>query len=282
VLTAVVLALTLTERFAAIAASSGGRMGVSAQGIEDGRVEQLNGDERFPMQSVYKLPIAMAILDAVDRKTLTLERTVRLGPGEMAGVHFHSPLRDRHPQGGIDITVRDLLRAAIVDSDGVASDALYALAGGGTRVTDYVRGLGIREMAIVATEREMAKDEMVQYRNYSTPRAATALLRALFQGRGVSPAARDLLLGDLAASTPGPNRIKGQLPAGTPVAHKTGTDGTRNGLTRATNDIGIVTLPDGRHVAIAVFVKDSRSNEAARERAIAAAARAAYDAWVGK
>jgi beta-lactamase class A len=128
----------------------------------------------------------------------------------------------------------------------------------------------------------MANNEMAQYRNYSTPRAATALLRALFDGHGVSPAARDLLLGDLAASTPGPNRIKGQLPPGTAVAHKTGTDATRNGLTRATNDIGIVTLPGGRHLAVAVFVKDSTADEAARERAIAAAARAAYDAWVDK
>jgi beta-lactamase class A len=108
------------------------------------------------------------------------------------------------------------------------------------------------------------------------------LLRALDAGRAISPAARDLLLKDLADSVPGANRIKGQLPPGTPVAHKTGTDATRNGLTRATNDIGIVTLPDGRRLAMAVFVKDSTADEATRDRAIAGAARAAYDAWVAK
>ena len=281
-LTAIVLTITLTERFAAIAATSGGRMGVCAQGLEDGRLEQLNGDERFPMQSVYKLPIAMAILDGVERKTLTLDRRVRLTRRDMTDVRFHSPLRDRYPQGGIELSVRDLIRAAIVDSDGVASDALYALVGGGARVTAYVRALGIRDMVVVATEREMSSDEMAQYRNYATPRAAAALLRALVEGRGVSAAARHLLLDDLAASTPGPDRIKGQLPPGTAVAHKTGTDATRNGLTRATNDIGIVSLPNGHHLAIAIFVKDSTSDEATRERAIAAAARAAFDAWVNQ
>jgi beta-lactamase class A len=66
------------------------------------------------------------------------------------------------------------------------------------------------------------------------------------------------------------------------VAHKTGTDATRNGLTRATNDVGIVTLPDGRHLAVAVFVKDSTADETTRDRAIAGVARAAYDAWVTK
>lgn len=82
---------------------------------------------------------------------------------------------------------------------------------------------------------------------------------------------------DLAAPVRGANHTKGQLPPGMPVAHETATDGTRHGLTRAT-DIGIVT-PNGRHLAIAVFVKDSTADEAARERTIAAAARAACDAW---
>jgi beta-lactamase class A len=282
VIIAAALALSLTERFAEIAATSGGRMGVCAQVIEAGPAQDLNGGERFPMQSVYKLPIAMTVLAQVDRQALTLAGLVHVTASDVADVHFHSPLRDAHPNGGIDISIRDLIRGAIVDSDGVASDLLYRLAGGGTHVTTFVRGIGISDMAIVATEREMAKDAVVQYRNFATPRAAVALLRALYDGRGLSPASRELLLNDLADSTPGANRIKGLLPPGTPVAHKTGTDGTRNGLTRATNDIGIVTLPDGRHLAFAAFVRDSTADEPTRERAIADAARAAYNAWMAK
>jgi len=278
-LTAAVLVVALTERFAALAKTSGGRLGVCVQLLEGGEIQALNGGERFPMQSVYKLPIAMAVLDLVDRGTVTLSQTVALGPADMADVHFHSPLRDAHPRGGIAISVRDLIRAAIVDSDGVASDALYRLAGGGTRVSAYLRRVGISGMAVVASERKMSQDPMAQYRNYATPRAAADLLRALWVGRGVSPAARELLLKDLTESVPGANRIKGLLPAGTTVAHKTGTDATRDGLTRATNDIGIVTLPDGRHLALAVFVKDSTADEATREQTIARIAKAIFDAW---
>jgi len=276
------LVFTLTERLADVAKTSGGHLGVCAQEAGAARVEQLNGDERFPMQSVYKLPIAMAVLDQVERKAITLNEKISLTARDMADVRFHSPLHDRYPEGGVDLSVRDLIRAAIVDSDGVASDALYKLAGGGPRVTAYLRGIGIRDMAVVATERDMSHDEQVQYRNYATPCAAVGLLRALDAGRGVSPAARDLLLKDLTDSVPGPKRIKGQLPPGTPVAHKTGTDGTRNGLTRATNDIGIITLPDGRHLAVAVFVKDSTADETTRERTIATAARLAFDAWTAR
>jgi beta-lactamase class A len=284
VLAALVLTVSLAERFAQIAASSGGRLGVCAAAVEGGAAQELNGNERFPMQSVYKLPISMAVLDQVERKTLTLNQKVTFHARDMAGVGFHSPLRDKYPKGGVSLSVRDLIRAAIVDSDGIASDALYTLAGGGARITAYLRGLGIRDIDVATTERQMFADRTrkTQYRNSATPCGAVALLRALQNGRGVSASARELLLRDMADSIPGAKRLKGQLPAGTVVAHKTGTDGTFDGLTRATNDIGLITLPDGRHLAVAVFVKDSTADQAAREAAIAAAGRAAYDAWVTK
>jgi beta-lactamase class A len=220
----------------------------------------------------------MAVLDQVDRKALTLNQKVSLSAGDMVPI-VHSPLYDAHPRGGIDISVRELMRAAIVDSDGTASDVLLRIAGGSPHVTAYLRGLGIRDMVVATTERAMSRDPMAQYRNYSTPRAAVDLLKALHAGRGVSPAARTLLLQDLADSTTGPLRIKGLLPPGTVVAHKTGTDSTRDGKTAATNDIGIVTLPDGRHLALAVFVKDSTAAQAEREGAIARTAKAAWDHW---
>ena len=124
----------------------------------------------------------------------------------------------------------------------------------------------------------MARDPMAQYRNWSTPRAAVLLLKAVEQGRAVSAPSRMLLLEWMTEATTGTHRIPGLLPPKTPVAHKTGTDETRNGLTRATNDIGIATLPGGRHLAIAVFIGDSRANEAQRERVIAKSSRAAWDA----
>jgi len=278
---AAVLVLTLTERFADLQKACGGRLGISVQAVDGGDMQELNGGERFPMQSVYKLPIAMAVLDQVERGTLTLTEKVTFRAGDMAGVGFHSPLRDRYPNGGVSVSVRDLIRAAIVDSDGIASDALYRVAGGGARITAYLRGIGIQDMDVATTEREMFDDKtrMTQYRNSTTPRAAVALLRALHAGRGVSPAAREILLKDMTESVPGPKRLKGQLPPQTAVAHKTGTDGTFNGMTRGTNDIGIITLPNGRHLAIAVFVKDSTADLATREGTIASAARLAFEAW---
>ena len=272
----------LSGTFADIAATSGGRVGVSVQPIESGERDGLNAAERFPMQSVYKLPIAMAILDQVEHNTLTLRQGVTLTAKDMRPAAFHSPLRDAHPHGGVDLSVQELVRAALVESDGVASDVLLRLAGGGPRVTAYLRGLGIRDMAVATSEMTMSQDAKAQYRNYSTPDAAVDVLKALYAGRGMAASARDMLLEYMTASTPGPKRLKGLLPANTVVAHKTGTDGTRHGVTAATNDIGIVTLPDGRHLAIAVFVKDSTADQATREATIAKIARAAFDRWTSR
>jgi beta-lactamase class A len=83
----------------------------------------------------------------------------------------------------------------------------------------------------------------------------------------------------MAESRPGAKRLKGLLPAGTVVGHKTGTSGIENGITAATNDIRIVTLPNGKHLAIAVFVADSPADEATREGVIAKVARAVWDKW---
>ena len=162
----------------------------------------------------------------------------------------------------------------------MASDLLLRLAGGPARVTAYVRGLGIRDMDIATSERQMSADpsRRTQYGNFSTPRAAVALLTALYRGPGLSNDARTLLLRHMTDSVPGAKRLKGLLPPGTIVAHKTGTDATVNGMTRATNDIGIVTLPNGRHMAIAVLLTQARGSDAARDSVIARASRAAYDA----
>lgn len=269
----------LRERMEEIARATGGPVGAAAVLIEGGEVVSFNGAQRFPMQSVYKMPIGMAILHAVDEGRLKLTQKIFVRPEDLVPERLHSPLRDANPRG-VELTLRELLRLMISESDGTASDVLLGIAGGPEKVTEYLRGLGVEGVSVATTERAMAEgDEQVQYRNWATPESMLSLLRALQEGRGLSRASRGLLLDFMLKSTPGPRRLKGMLPAGTPVAHKTGTSGTIEGLTRATNDVGLVTLPDGRHMAVAVFVSDTKADADVREGVIAKIARAAWDCW---
>lgn len=260
-----------------ISHSAQGRVGVSIMLLETGKSADFDGDQRFPMQSVYKLPIGMAVLNIVDSGKLSLEQKVRVEKGDLVPPALHSPIRDKYPNGGIDLSVRELLRYMVSESDGTACDVFLRTVVGPDQVTGYLHGLNILGIVVATTEKEMARDEMVQYQNWATPKAAVALLAALHEGRGLSASSRTLLLQLMTETTTGPGRIKGMLPTGTTVAHKTGTSGTLGGLTRATNDVGLITLPDGNHLAIAVFVSDSRANPATREGVIAKIARAAWD-----
>jgi len=266
----------LRGEMAQIAQAAHSPVGAAVQIVEGGAVVSLNGARRFPMQSVYKLPIGMAVLHDVDLGTLTLSQPVRIAPGDFAAPSRHSPLRDQNPHG-VTRTIGELLDAMMTVSDGTASDVLLKRVGGPAQVTKYLRGLGIKNMVVATSESAMAGSEQVQYQNWSTPDAMASLLCALQLGRGLSSASRHLLLSLMTATPTGPHQLKGLLPAGTVVAHKTGGSGTVNGLTRATNDAGLITLPDGRHLSVVVFVSDTRADTATRDRIIARIARAAWD-----
>jgi len=232
--------------------------------------------EHFPMQSVYKLPIAMAALHEVDRSKLQLDAEVRVEQSEYLRPGQYSPLRDQNPSGAT-VTVRELLRLAVSESDGTASDVVLRLFGGTSVVMTYLREIGIRDLQVLDTEKGIGEDDSVQYRNWATPESATEVLRALLESRGLAKSSRDLLFEFMMESTRLPGRIKGLLPARTEVAHKPGSSGTTNGVTAATNDIGIISLPDGRKILIVVFVSDSKADDATRDAVIARIARRAWD-----
>ena len=262
-----------------IAATAQGKVRAAAVLLETGETREMNADSRFPMQSVYKFPIAMAVLHAVDEKIFALDGEILVRKSDLVAQSFRSPLRDRYPQGNVSLPLREILRLAVSESDGTASDVLLRLAGGGEKVTAYLRGLGVDEISVATSETEMAQAQDVQYRNWATPRGAVKLLRVFFQEKGLSASSHALLLQWMTETTTGMHRLKGLLPAAAVVTHKTGTSGTVNGFSAATNDIGVITLPDGRHIAIAVFVSDARADEPTREAAIAQIAKSAWDYW---
>jgi beta-lactamase class A len=241
----------------------------------------LNPRDHFPMQSVYKLPICMAVMQQVDSGKLKLEQRVPVTKADFIGANAHSPIRDQNPNG-VELSVRELVRFAIAESDGTASDVLMRLAGGPASIQTYLAQLNIADIIVLNSEKELGQNWQTQYRNWATPEAAVTLLRTLHERRELSESSQAFLLKVMIESTPGPKRLKGLLPAGTIVAHKTGTSGSRNGTTAATNDIGIIYLPNGRHLALAVFVSDSPADEATREGVIARIAKAVFDAVSGE
>ncbi|HET8645510.1 MAG TPA: class A beta-lactamase [Vicinamibacteria bacterium] len=279
----------LQETVAALAAAASGRVGAAALLVETGAGVAVNGNEPFPMQSVFKLPLALHVLHLVDQGRLRLDAQVPVAPADMR--RGHSPIRDRWP-GGVTLTLEELLRYAVAESDNTAADVLLARSGGPAAVSERLAALDVVGMRVDRGEAELAADlldggrpaldrYLADPRDTATPNGAVELLAHVARGGGLRPATRARLLRWLTETPTGPRRIKGRLPRGVAVAHKTGTGPTVDGINACTNDIGLITLPDGRHAAVAVFVKGSPAGEAEREEVIARIARAVYDSWSG-
>ena len=268
----------LQEKLAGVAGEAKGKLGVFALLIEDERAVSLNGNERFAMQSVVKLPVAMAVMQQAAEGKFTLDQKIKFTTEDLANLNQRSPLRDKNPKGG-EAGVDELIRLAMSESDGTACDVLTRIAGGTAAVQAYIQTFGLAGVEMKRTHKEFGKAWDMQYENWATPEAAVQLLVSLWSQKDEEPNRVEPILRHMYETKTGPNRIKGLLPPGTPVAHKTGTGGTRDGITSATNDLGIITLPNGRHVAIAVFVGDSSADEKTRELVIAKVAKAAFDTW---
>ncbi len=269
----------LQTELAKIAEAAKGRVGVGAVLLETGEAAYLDRRGHYPMQSVYKLPIAMAVLKMLDEGKLKIDQDVNITPDDFVRQGFHSPIRNANPQGTV-LPLREVIRFSISESDGTASDVLLDLAGGPPAVMSYLEGIGVSDLVVADSEKSISKDWETQYRNWSTPEASINLLRLLQVRRaGLSETTTMLLLNVMTESETGERRIKHGLPEGASLAHKTGTGGTEKGITGATNDIGIITLPNGRHILLAVYVSDSPGNGVVREKVIADIAKAVVEKW---
>nr|AIA14405.1 VEB-PER_beta_lactamase [uncultured bacterium] len=259
--------------------------GIVGVGIMDLKTQEtllINQDHKFPMQSTFKFPLAIAVLDLVDKGKYKLDQTIHVTKAQI-DTETHSPMRDKRPNQDFDITLAELLSYSVSESDNNACDILFELAGGTKKVNDYIHSLGVKDIAIVATEREMKAGWDVQYTNYSRPSAYLQLLQIAYERKKLSKASHDFLWKTLVEGPTGLKRIKGQLPKGTEVAHKTGTSGTSDkGIVAATNDVGIVKLPNGKDIAVVVFVSDAAADIDTRELVIARIAKAVWDYYGGK
>jgi beta-lactamase class A len=163
----------LQKQVEQIASAAKGKVGVAAVLLEAGETVSLNPHDHFPMQSVYKLPIGMAVMKQVDTGKIKLEQKVRVTKDDFIGPAAHSPIRDKYPNG-TELTVNELLGWMLRESDGTASDVLMKLAGGPETIQAYLDETGIKDMIVLDTEKAFAQDHSLQFRNWATAEAAVA------------------------------------------------------------------------------------------------------------
>ncbi len=263
----------LTDGLKALCNSASGDIGIAVIHVETGRTALLDAAKPLPLYSVFKLPLAVALLREVEENQLSLDKKVKVTPDEVVpGSQFNTDLW----QKPVEKTVAELLELSIVRSDNTSSNKLLQLVGGPAAVTERMRSLGFSNINILYTARESAAQRGKP--NTGTASDLARLLAQLQKGELLQEPQLTLLLGFMTrAMTGGERRLRADLPPGTPVADKTGTGAPGS----STNDVGLITLPEGKgHLAIAVLISRSKLPVEAQEKLIAQLARVAYDFYV--
>ncbi len=299
----------LQQQIEFVAHATDGVVGVSATHVETGRSVSVRGAESFPMASAFKVPVAVQLITMVEAGQITLDKMITLTPqdlhpgsGKVSELLFHP---------GVALSVENLMELMLVISDNSAADLMLREAGGSEAVTARMRTLGLpgirvdRPTALLISDWVGAKNippeaqwnrdmwdqlynkipngehmqarrtQMKDPRDTATPDDMTKLLVHIWRKDLFTPLNANVLLGMMERCQTGKARIKGMLPQGTDVAHKTGT------LGGVANDVGVITLPNNLgHVAISIFTKASNKSEDAEEKAVAEVARTVYDYFV--
>lgn len=261
-----------------IVASKKAVVGVAIMG-SNGDTLSIHGDRHFPMQSVFKFHIGIAMLSEIDKGRFSLKQKIEITKEDLFATYY-SPIKDKFPNGGT-LTIAEILEYTISHSDNVGCDVLLRLLGGPQVVEDYFKANGIADISIKINEEVMQSNWDRQFENWTTPKAAIQVLQAYYdkERKLLSKKSYKFLWKVMRETSTGKNRLKGLLPKGTVVAHKTGWSGTNKdtGITAAVNDIGIVFLPNGQYYFISVFVTESTEDLDTNERIIAEVSKAAWD-----
>jgi beta-lactamase class A/beta-lactamase class A VEB len=274
----------LREEIQRIVSTKNAVVGVSIVGNDRKNTLDINGDSRFPMQSVFKFHIALAVLSEIDKGKFSLDQKIKIEKKDLLP-NLYSPLRDKYPDGA-RLPISEILEYTVSASDNVGCDVLLRLIGGPQAVEKYFIKNKFKDVSIKFNEEDQQSDWDLQFQNWTTPIATNKVLSSFYDNKKklLSKNSYDFIWKAMKETETGRNRLKGHLPTGTVVAHKTGSSGTNRttGITAAVNDIGIVFLPNGQHFFISVFVTNSKEDAATNEKIIADISKAAWEYFTTK
>ena len=302
----------LQQEVVRLAENFDGEVGVAVKDLREGWVAGWRADDVFPQQSVIKIWLAVAILDAAERGDLSLDEPMLVRVEDLS--LFNQPIRAIVMRDGeFRTTLGELLRRSLANSDNAATDVLFRRLGGGAEAQEILDRKGVKGVRVGIQERvlqpsisglrwrpeysdpttfkqarEAVSDEIrrAAWERYqrapldgATPRATVNALDALKEGRLLEPASTDHLLRIMFESRAGRARLKAGLKEGWSISHKTGTGPDYAGKTAGFNDVGLLTAPDGRTYAVAVYIGETGRPVPERQRLIADVARAVVAHW---
>lgn len=268
----------ISDTISEIVASYPGEIGVAVI-IDDSDTVAVNNRNIYPMMSVFKVHQALALCDDFDRRGISLDTLITIRRDEL-DPHTWSPMMKDYPDSEFSLTVKDLLRYTLRQSDNNASNLMFGRLLGVEETDSFISTVILRrDFRIAYTEAEMSADHRRAYSNSTSPLGAAELINRLFTDSLVSRDKQDFIMRTLGECETGKDRIAAPLldKEGVSIAHKTGSGYiNEEGVLAAHNDVAYICLPNGTRYSLAVFVKDFKGNETQAAKAIAHVSAAVY------
>lgn len=271
----------LRQKINQIIATKNATVGISIKGIEDKDTLNINGNLEAPMMSVFKFHIALTVLNQVDKGKLSLNQKFFVKKEDLLPDTW-SPMRDDYPNGNMYLTLDQLLRYTVSHSDNNGCDKLLNILGGTETVQKFVNNQGINDFKIKVNEQQMSIWDNL-YLNTTTPLATTQLLEQFYKGKILKKKTTKYLYQIMVETSRGITWMKAGFPENTELAHRTGMSGTSENILRvAMNDVGIVKLPNGKHVILSIYLKNITEEKEETEKIIKDIAKATWDYYSKK
>lgn len=302
---------TLQARLDDLTQAYGEEVGVAVTEVERGWTAGVDLHRPYPQQSVSKLWVAIAVMKAADEGRLDPEAPLTLTEGDRSV--FFQPVAYKIGPAGYQTTTSDLLRRALVESDNAANDRLMREMGGPDGIAATLTDMGLTGVRVGAYERDLqaltaglvwqpdygigwnfqaARARLPRVEREAAlqayladpldgvaPAEITAALAGLARGELLSEVSTARLLGLMREARTGPRRLKGGLPEGWIIAHKTGTGQDYGGASVGINDVGLLTAPDGRTYAVAVMMRRTWKSVPERLAFMQSVSRAVAEEW---
>jgi len=266
----------LKQNLFAVARPDKGRIGVAALDLSTGQTVSIMGDQAFPMASTSKIAIAATYLAGVDKGIYSLSNTYPLLV-PVASRPFSSKVAPVAP--GMEMSAHNLIERMITRSDNAATDSLLKAVGGPAQVTRWLRSHGFQKTRIDRDIATLVRDDgefdpatTVDVRDSAPPEEMVRLVAGIYKGEWLSKGSTEVLVGAMTRTVTGRNRIKAGLPTGISFGHKTGT------LNNTASDVGFIEMPDGRVVAVAIYVT-GQGGKPQRDARIAEITRTLYNGF---
>lgn len=270
----------LRDSLTNIAAGCPGEVGIALI-TDSGDTLTVNNEAKYPLMSVFKLHQAIALCDLFECRSIPIDTVVTLDRSQLNPETWSPMLKDFPEDRQIVLPVRELMRYTLMQSDNNAGNYMFETLCSVSATDSCVSKLIPREsFQLKVSEADMWSDHSLCYENRSSPLGAAQLINRLFTDPKLLPANGGFIRATLQECKTGTDRIVAPLldKEGVIVAHKTGS-GFRDadGVLSAHNDVAYVMLPDGRHYALAVFIKDYRGSEKEAAAVIACISAVVYD-----